>query len=83
VGEDVVKMVKELKSGNKADVKTDDSGNIHQSIGKVSFDDEKLAANFQAIKDAIFKAKPSSVKKEFVSSITITSSMGPGIKVGK
>lgn len=81
VGEDVAKMVKELKSGNKVDVKTDDSGNIHQSIGKVSFDDQKLLENFKTIKDAIHRAKPASVKKEFVGSTTLSTSMGPGIRV--
>lgn len=82
VGEDVAKMVKELKGG-KVDVKTDDSGVIHQTIGKVSFDEQKLLENFQTLKDAIYRAKPASVKKEFVSSITISTSMGPGIKVQK
>ncbi|OGE84076.1 MAG: 50S ribosomal protein L1 [Candidatus Doudnabacteria bacterium RIFCSPHIGHO2_01_FULL_49_9] len=81
VGEDVAKMVKDLKSGSKIDVKTDDSGNIHQVIGKVSFDDQKLLENFQALKEAIHRAKPSSVKKEFITNITLTTSMGPGIKV--
>lgn len=83
VGEDVAKMVKELKSGNKVDVKTDDSGNIHQVIGKVSFDDQKLLENFKTLKDAIHRAKPTSVKKEFIGSITISTSMGPGIKIGQ
>lgn len=83
VGDEIGRMVKDLKSGNKVDLKTDDSGNIHQVIGKVSFETEKLLENFQATKEAIYKAKPSSVKKDFMGSITITSSMGPGIKVSK
>ncbi len=82
VGEDVAKIVRELKSG-KMDVKTDDTGVIHQTIGKVSFDERKLLENFQTLKDAIYRAKPASVKKEFVSSITISTSMGPGIRVQK
>jgi len=81
VGENIGQMVKNLKSGSKLDVKTDDSGNIHQMIGKVSFDDQKLIENFKALKDAIHRAKPGSAKKEFVKSITITTSMGPGIRV--
>ena len=81
VGEDVGKIVRDLKSGSKIDVKTDDSGNIHQVIGKVSFDDGKLLENFQALKEAIHRAKPAAVKKDFVSSITIATSMGPGIRV--
>src|SRR3989344_4812444 len=81
VGEDVAKMVKDLKSGSKIDVKTDDSGNIHQVIGKVSFDDQKLLENFQALKEAIYRAKPSSVKKEFITINTLSTAMGPGIRV--
>lgn len=80
VGPDVAKMIKELKGG-KIDVKTDDSGVIHQTIGKVSFDDAKLVENFQALKEAIYRAKPASVKKDFVRSISVSSSMGPGIRV--
>ena len=82
VSPEVGKVIKELKAG-RVEVKTDDSGNIHETIGKVSFDETKLAENFKALKDAIYKAKPQSVKKEFVSSITITTSMGPGIRVAK
>ncbi len=81
VGDNVGQMVKELKSGSKIDVKTDDSGNVHQTIGKVSFDEQKLVENFQALKEAIHRARPASVKKEFVGSITISTSMGPGIKI--
>ena len=81
VGENISAMIKDLKSGSKIDVKTDDSGNIHQVIGKVSFDDEKLLENFKTLKEAIHRTKPSSVKKEFVSSITISTSMGPGIRI--
>lgn len=81
VSEDIGSIVKDLKFGSKIDVKTDDSGNIHQVIGKVSFDDSKLLENYKALKDAIHRAKPSSVKKEFIGSITISTSMGPGIRV--
>jgi len=81
VGDNIAQMVKDLKSGSKIDAKTDDSGNVHQTIGKVSFDDQKLVENFQAIKEAIHRARPASVKKEFVGSITISTSMGPGIKI--
>ena len=79
---DIAKAVKELKSG-KVDVRTDDTGVIHQAIGKVSFDDQKLVENFGVLKDAIQRAKPASVKKEFISSISISTSMGPGIRVAK
>lgn len=79
---DIAKAVKELKSG-KVDVRTDDTGVIHQAIGKVSFDDQKLVENFGVLKDAIQRAKPVSVKKEFISSISISTSMSPGIRVAK
>lgn len=80
VGEDIAKIVKELKAG-RLDVKTDDTGVIHAVMGKVSFDDQKLSENFKALKEAIYKAKPASVKKEFVKSVTISTSMGPGIRI--
>ena len=83
VGDTLGVMIKDLKSGSKVDIKTDDSGNIHQVIGKVSFANAKLLENYQALKDAIHRAKPGSVKKDFVTSITITTSMGPGIRVRK
>lgn len=80
VAEDVAKIIRELKSG-RVDVKTDDSGNIHEVIGKVSFEEQKLLENFTVLKDAVYRAKPASVKKDFVRSLTISTSMGPGIKV--
>lgn len=80
VGEDVGKIVKELKAG-RLDIKTDDTGVVHAVIGKVSFDSAKLLENFQVLKDAIYRARPASVKKDFVKSITISTSMGPGIKI--
>lgn len=80
VGEDIGKIIRELKMG-RVDVKTDESGNIHQVIGKVSFSEGKLLENFRALKEAVSHAKPGSIKKDFVNSITLTSTMGPGIKV--
>lgn len=80
VGEDIGKIVKDLKAG-RLDVKTDDTGVVHAVIGKVSFEDQKLLENFKTLKEAIYRAKPAPVKKEFVRSITISTSMGPGIKV--
>lgn len=82
VGDDVAKMISEL-AGGKVDIRADDQGIIHQAIGKVSFDDAKLVENFNTLKDAIQRAKPAGVKKEFIGSITITTSMGPGIRVAK
>lgn len=80
VGQDILKMVKDLKGG-KIDIKTDDSGNIHQILGKVGFDDKQLVENFETIKQAIYQAKPSGIKKDFVANIALTTSMGPSIKV--
>lgn len=82
IGEDIAKTIRETKSG-KVDVKTDDSGNIHEPIGRVSFAETKLIENFNFLKEAIVKGKPGSVKKEFIRSVTISTSMGPGIRIGK
>lgn len=77
---DPVKAIKELKKG-KVSFKNDDTGNIHLTIGKVSFDNQKLLDNFTTILDSIKKAKPSGSKGVYLKNISITSSMGPGIKV--
>lgn len=75
-----VKAIEELKKG-KVSFKNDDTANIHVVIGKVSFDNEKLIENYQTLFDAIKKAKPSSSKGTYIKNISISSSMGPGIKV--
>lgn len=80
IGDDVSKMINDIKTG-KLDLKTDDTGAAHATIGKVSFADEHLVENFAALKDAIYKAKPATVKQNFVKSITVSTTMGPGIKV--
>lgn len=82
VGENVGALVREFKGG-KVEVRTDDTGVIHQAIGKVSFEEQKLLENFEAVKEAIRRAKPSAVKKDLVRSVTISTSMGPGIAVVK
>jgi large subunit ribosomal protein L1 len=76
----IKKGIEDLKKG-KVTFKNDETANIHVIIGKVSFDDKKLIENFDAFIEALQKSKPSSVKAEFIRSVTITSSMGPGIKV--
>ena len=76
----IEKMVAELSKG-KVSYKTDDTGNIHFTIGKASFDDTKLVENFTAVIDGLRKAKPEGVKGSLIKSINISSSMGPGIKV--
>ncbi len=76
----IKKTVEELSKG-KVSFKNDDTGNIHLSIGKASYDDQKLIENYQAFIDALKKNKPAGVKGIFIKNITISSSMGPGIKV--
>lgn len=80
VGPDVKKMINELKGGKVA-FKNDDTSNIHQIIGKVSFDEAKLKENFTAFMDVLRKIKPSSMKGSYIKSLYITSSMGPSIKI--
>ncbi len=74
------KAIEELKKG-KISFKNDDTGNVHVAIGKISFDSKKLLENYRALMEAIKKAKPSSSKGIYVKNISISSSMGPGIKV--
>ncbi|PIR96702.1 MAG: 50S ribosomal protein L1 [Candidatus Doudnabacteria bacterium CG10_big_fil_rev_8_21_14_0_10_41_10] len=80
VSPNVAKVIKEI-AGGKIDVKTDDQGNVHQIIGKVSYDSAKLKKNFETLLDAIKQAKPAGAKSEYIKGISISSSMGPGIKV--
>ncbi|MEK7203391.1 MAG: 50S ribosomal protein L1 [Patescibacteria group bacterium] len=75
-----VKTVEELKKG-KVSFKNDDTSNIHVAIGKVSFDKQQLVENFQTLLQAIKKAKPTSSKGTYIKNISISSSMGPGIKI--
>jgi large subunit ribosomal protein L1 len=77
---DIKKTVEQLKKG-KLNFKNDDTGNIHQLVGKVSFGSDKLKENTKAFIQAVLDSKPSGVKSEFVKSITITSTMGAGIRV--
>ena len=80
VGPNVAEMVKAVKAG-KINFKNDDGGNVHMLVGKVSFSEQQLQENIQTVIDAISKAKPSSAKGVFVRSVTLCSSMGPGIPV--
>lgn len=77
---DVAKAVKEIKAG-KVEYRVDKSGNIHVIIGKVSFDSQHLYENAVEIINTIVRARPSTVKGTFVKNLTVTSTMGPGIKV--
>lgn len=80
VGPDVKKMINELKGGKVA-FKNDDTSNIHQIIGKVSFEETKLKENFAAFMETLRKIKPSSMKGAYIKGLYLTSSMGPSIKV--
>jgi large subunit ribosomal protein L1 len=77
---DVAKAVKELKAG-KIEFRVDKSGIVHAPIGKKSFGSEQLADNLQAFMDAIVKAKPSAAKGHYIRSVTVSSTMGPGVPV--
>jgi large subunit ribosomal protein L1 len=80
VTNDPVKTVRELKKG-KVSFKNDDTANVHVAIGKVSFPTENLIENYKTLLSTIQKAKPSSSKGVYLRNISITSSMGPGLKV--
>ena len=77
---DVTKAINDIKAG-KIEYRLDKTNIIHVPIGKASFTEEQLADNFQTLMDAINKAKPSSLKGQYLKSVTIASTMGPGVKV--
>ena len=80
VSTDVEKAIKEIKAG-KVEYRADKAGIIHVPIGKVSFEKEKLIDNYKTIAEVIMKAKPSSAKGQYVKSVTVSSTMGPGVKI--
>ena len=77
---DVARAVAEVKAG-KVEYRLDKTAIIHCPIGKKSFGTEKILENFNALMDAIVKAKPAAAKGQYVKSVTLTSTMGPGVKV--
>ena len=77
---DPAKAVEEAKSG-RVEYRTDSFGNVHAVIGKVSFTEDELKENLEAFVQNIIKIRPTSVKGDYIKNITITSTMGPGIKV--
>ncbi|MBU5450897.1 50S ribosomal protein L1 [Acetivibrio sp. MSJd-27] len=82
VSNDVAKTIAELKSG-KIEYRLDKTNIIHCSIGKVSFGKEKLLENFNALLGAIVKAKPSAAKGQYLKSVAVASTMGPGIRINQ
>ena len=80
VTNDIAKAIEEIKKG-KVEYRVDKEGNINCLIGKSSFDTDKLAENFDALYGVIAKSRPAAVKGTFIKSCTISSNMGPGIKV--
>jgi large subunit ribosomal protein L1 len=80
VGPNLEKMIKDQKGGKIA-FKNDDTSNLHLSVGKCSFDAKKLQENLEVVIEAIKKAKPSSSKGVYIKSASISSTMGPGIKL--
>jgi large subunit ribosomal protein L1 len=79
-GEDLPQAIQEAKAG-RVEFRLDKNANIHVSIGKVAFDAKKLTENFSALMSALKKAKPAAAKGIFIRKITVTSTMGPGVKV--
>ncbi len=77
---DVTKAINDIKAG-KIEYRLDKTNIVHVPVGKASFTEEKLQQNFDAVMDAIMKAKPSALKGQYLRSVTLTSTMGPGVKV--
>ncbi len=77
---DVAKAIADIKAG-KIEYRLDKTNIVHVPVGKASFSEEALQENFNALMDAIVKAKPSALKGQYLKSITLTSTMGPGVKV--
>ena len=80
VNPDIAKAVSEIKAGKVA-YRVDKQGNINVCIGRASFDAQKLIENFKVLKDAIVKAKPATIKGNYIKNVAVTTTMGPGIKV--
>lgn len=77
---DIAKAIKDVKAG-KVEYRLDKTNNIHVIIGKKSFGKEKLVENFASVMDAIVKAKPAAAKGQYIKSVTVAATMGPGIRV--
>jgi large subunit ribosomal protein L1 len=80
VSVDIAKAVKEIKAG-KVEFRVDKTGIIHAPVGKTSFASASLVANTHALVESIVKAKPSAAKGKYLKSVTLSSTMGPGIRI--
>lgn len=83
VTQKIGEAVEMLQKGKKASYKNDDTGNIHQVVGKLSFEAKALEENITTLLDAIVKGKPEGMKGKFIVSMTLTSTMGPGLSIAK
>jgi len=81
VTNDIVKAIKELKAG-KLDARVEKNGILQSSIGKTSFSEDALKENFETLRSALMSAKPNSFKGKYLNSISISSTLGPGINIG-
>ncbi len=79
VSENISAAIKEI-AGGKVNFKNDNSGNVHQVIGKTNFDSAQLMENLKKFMEAVHASKPSAVKKQFIQTMTLNATMGPGIK---
>jgi len=77
---DVAKALNDIKAG-KVEYRVDKTAIVHVGIGKKSFGSEKLMDNFHTLMDAIVKAKPAAAKGQYIKSVTVASTMGPGVKI--
>ncbi|EGO64233.1 50S ribosomal protein L1 [Acetonema longum] len=77
---DVARAINEIKAG-KIEYRTDKAGNIHAPVGKVSFETAKLLQNFQTLIDTLVKVKPAAAKGQYMRNITVSTTMGPGVRV--
>jgi len=80
VTDNIAGIIKEISAG-KVDYKNDNTSNIHQIVGKANFETSKLVENVKAFIEAVSASKPQTVKKQFIASISMNATMGPGIKV--
>jgi large subunit ribosomal protein L1 len=77
---DVARAVREIKAG-KIEFRVDKTGNVHAPVGKINFSEEQLAENVKAFMDTIVRAKPAAAKGHYIRSATVSSTMGPGVRL--